>query len=127
MAGSTSTAKGARWEKLALEHLLSHGLKRITENFRCRMGEIDLVMQDRNRNCLVFVEVRFRRANRFATAAESVDRYKQRKLAHTAATFLARHPEYCNHAVRFDVVAFDATYDDQCTLQWLQDAFRVEA
>ncbi len=125
MAGSTTSATGARWEKLALEHLQSRGLLRITENFRCRLGEIDLVM--RERDCLVFVEVRYRRRNRFTTAAGSVDRYKQRKLTRAAAAFLARHPKFCDLAVRFDVVAFDAASDDQCTLQWLKDAFRVEA
>jgi uncharacterized protein (TIGR00252 family) len=80
------------------------------------MGEIDLVMRDRD--CLVFVEVRYRRANRFASAAASVDRSKQRKLMRAAAAFLAGHPEFCDLAVRFDVVAFDAASDDQCTLQW---------
>jgi putative endonuclease len=125
MARATTIATGARWEKLALEHLLSCGLKQITENFRCRMGEIDLVMRDQD--CLVFVEVRYRRANRFATAAASVGRCKQRKLTRTAATFLAQHPQFCDLPVRFDVVAFDAASDDQCTLQWLQDAFRAEA
>jgi putative endonuclease len=125
MAGSGKSATGARWEKLALEHLRSRGLLPLSENFRCRMGEIDLVMRDRD--CLVFVEVRYRRINRFASAAASVDRTKQRKLTRTAAAFLARHPEFCDLAVRFDVVAFDAAGDDQCTLQWLQDAFRVEA
>ncbi len=124
MARSTSISTGRRWEKVALEHLMSRGLVRIAENFRCRMGEIDLVMQDRD--CLVFVEVRYRKSNRFATAAVSVDSLKQRKLTRAAAVFLGRHPQYCNHAVRFDVVAFDAVSDDQCTLQWLQDAFRAE-
>ena len=125
MAGSTTSATGARWEKLALKHLESRGLSCITENFRCRMGEVDLVM--RERDCLVFVEVRYRRSNRFSTAAGSVDGLKQRKLTRTAAAFLARHPEFCDLGVRFDVVAFDAACDDQCTLQWLQDAFRPEA
>ena len=119
-----TTAIGDRWEKQALEHLISRGLERITENFRCRMGEIDLVMRDRD--CLVFVEVRYRRKNRFATAAGSVDSLKQSKLTRAAAAYLARHPQNCDIAVRFDVVAFDAAGGDQCTLQWLQDAFRVE-
>ena len=125
MARSSNSATGSRWEKVALEHLQSRGLSGISENFHCRMGEIDLVMRDRD--CLVFVEVRYRRANRFASAAASVDRRKQRKLLRAAAAFLARHPEFCDLAVRFDVVAFDAASDDQCTLQWLQDAFRAEA
>jgi putative endonuclease len=125
MAGSTTIAIGGRWEELASEHLSSSGLDLISKNFRCRMGEIDLVMQDQD--CLVFVEVRYRKANRFASAAASVDGRKQHKLALAAAAFLGRHPQYCNHPVRFDVVAFDAAADDRCTLQWLKDAFRPEA
>jgi len=125
MAGPTSIAIGRRSEKLALEYLSSSGLNLITRNFRCRLGEIDLVMQDQG--CLVFVEVRYRKANRFASATCSVDSHKQRKLGLAAAIFLAQHPQYCNHAVRFDVVAFDAAPDQRCTLQWLQDAFRPEA
>ena len=124
MADPTTIAVGAHWENQALEHLSSSGLKLLTENFRCRMGEIDLVMLDQD--CLVFVEVRYRKSNRFASAACSIDRHKQRRLARTAAMFLGRHPQYRDHVVRFDVVAFDATPDNQCTLQWLQDAFRPE-
>ncbi len=125
MAESSTTAVGGRWEQRALDHLLSRGLERIAENFRCRLGEIDLVMLDHD--CLVFVEVRYRRKSRFATAAASVDGNKQRKLMRAAAAFLARNPRFSGNAVRFDVVAFDATPDDQCRLQWLQDAFRAEA
>ena len=125
MAASSSIAIGDRWEKRALQHLLSCGLEKIAENFRCRLGEIDLIMLDRE--CLVFVEVRYRRSNRFATAAASVDGLKQRKLLRAATAFLARNPQYCDAPVRFDVVAFDAASDDQCTLQWLKDAFRAEA
>ena len=105
--------------------MLSCGLEKITENFRCRLGEIDLVMLDRD--CLVFVEVRYRRQSRFATAAASVDRMKQRKIMRAAAAFLAGNRQFCDMAVRFDVIAFDAASDEQCKLQWLQDAFRAEA
>lgn len=125
MAEPTTVAVGARWEKLALGHLKSAGLSPVTENFRCRMGEIDLVMLDRD--CLVFVEVRYRKAHGFASAASSVDGRKQRKLTRTAAAFLGRYPQYCEHAMRFDVVAFDAVSDNQCTLQWLKGAFRPES
>ena len=125
MAEPSTIAVGSHWENLALEHLSSGGLKLISKNFRCRLGEIDLVMQDHD--CLVFVEVRYRKPNRFASAACSVDGHKQRKLARAAAAFLGQHPQFCDHAVRFDVVAFDAAPDNQCTLQWLKDAFRPEA
>jgi putative endonuclease len=125
MAKSTAIALGSRWEKIALDHLSANGLTLIERNYRCRMGEIDLVM--RQSNLLVFVEVRYRKKSRFATAAESVDRHKQRKLAQAAAAFLGQNPRYREHVTRFDVVAFDATSNDQCTLQWLRDAFRPEA
>ena len=88
------------------------------------MGEIDLVMEESNQ--LVFVEVRYRRTSRFASAAESVDSRKQHKLVRAGAVFLGRHPRYRDHVIRFDVVAFDTTANNQCTLQWLQDAFRPE-
>ena len=125
MVEPTTIALGNRWEDVALEHLSANGLTLVDRNFRCRMGEIDLVM--RQPNLLVFVEVRYRKSNRYATAAESVDLRKQRKLAQAAAYFLHRHAEFRQHVVRFDVVAFDAATDNQCTLQWLQDAFRPEA
>ena len=65
----------------------------MTRNFRCRFGEIDLVMLDAD--CLVFIEVRYRKSGSFATAAESVDRRKQRKLALTGAFFLSRKAALC--------------------------------
>ena len=124
MAGSATVASGNRWERLALDYLLAHGLEKITGNFRCRFGEIDLAMLDRS--CLVFVEVRYRRANRFAGAVASIDTHKQRKLIRTAAMFLTRYPQYRDCTMRFDVVAIDGAREDHCTLQWLRDAFRPE-
>lgn len=122
MAENSTRAIGRDAEELALEHLQSSGLVLIARNFRCRIGEIDLIMRDGN--CLVFVEVRFRKAGRFASAAESVDRRKQRKLLGAAAFFLCRHIEYRQHATRFDVIALDGPSRNTFTLQWLQDAFR---
>jgi putative endonuclease len=116
------TASGARAEQLALEHLEAHGLTLVTRNFRCRLGEIDLVM--RERHSLVFVEVRFRKFSRFASALESVSCAKQRKLTRAAGFFLGRHREFRNHPVRFDVVALDGPSQERYRLQWVRDAFR---
>lgn len=118
--------RGSRSEQFALDHLLAKGLELHTRNFRCRLGEIDLVMRDDN--CLVFVEVRYRTANRFAGAVLSVDTRKQAKIARTAGFFLGKHPGFADHPVRFDVVAFDGSPGDEYdkgTLQWIKDAFRV--
>ncbi len=123
MARTDTGSVGRRAEKLALDHLRDKGLEEIATNFRCRMGEIDLVMLDGD--CLVFAEVRFRNQNRFTSAAGSVDPHKQRKIIRTAAAFLGRHPQYSSCAVRFDVVGLDQT-GDQTTLRWIRDAFRPE-
>ena len=123
MARVNTGSVGRAAEATALTHLKSEGLKEIESNFRCRMGEIDLVMKDGN--CLVFAEVRFRKENRFASAAVSVDLHKQRKIIRTAAAFLGRHPQYSDCAVRFDVIGLDRS-GDQTTLKWIRDAFRPE-
>jgi putative endonuclease len=121
MARTDTSSVGRQAEKLALDHLRDKGLEEIATNFRCRMGEIDLVMLDGD--CLVFAEVRFRNQNRFTSAAGSVDPHKQRKIIRTAAAFLGRYPRYSSCAVRFDVVGLDQS-GDQTTLRWIKDAFR---
>ena len=113
---------GQAAEDRALAHLVANGLKPVTRNFRCRLGEIDLVML--HGQSLVFVEVRSRKNSRFASAAESVDARKQRKLARAAGFFLLREPAFRHHPVRFDVVALDGPSPERYAIQWLRDAFR---
>ncbi len=123
MARAHSGFVGRQAEATALRHLKAQGLKEIETNFRCRMGEIDLVMKDGN--CLVFAEVRFRKENRFASATASVDLHKQRKIIRAAAAFLGRHPQFSDCTVRFDVIGLDQS-GDQTSLKWIRDAFRPE-
>ena len=123
MARANTGSIGRHAEILARDHLTAQGLTEIARNFRCRMGEIDLVMQDGN--CLVFVEVRFRNQNRYASAAGSVDQHKQRKIIRTAAAFLGRYSKYSDCTVRFDVVGLDQC-GDQTSLSWIRDAFRPD-
>lgn len=124
MAGLAPHTLGRRAESLALEHLKAGGLRLVTRNFRCRLGEIDLVMRDDA--CLVFVEVRYRKASRFASASESVDLRKQKKLLGAASFFVSRHAAFRDMAMRFDVVALDGSSRDRIRLQWIRDAFRPE-
>jgi putative endonuclease len=127
VAPTAAKSIGEQAENLALAHLLSAGLRLVVRNFRCRVGEIDLVMLDGN--CLVIVEVRCRHAGnfasaRFASAIQSIGPQKQRKLTRAALFFLAKHKGFRNHKVRFDVVACDGPTPAQYTLQWIKDAFR---
>lgn len=121
MARHDTRVVGAAAELLAGRFLKRQGLLSVTRNFRCRFGEIDLVMRDTD--CLVFVEVRYRGGKRLARAVLTVDARKQQKLIRTAALFLTRHSEWSSLAVRFDVVAIDAA-DGYETIEWIRDAFR---
>ena len=102
---STPAATGRAAEDRALKELSEAGLSLVARNFRCRLGEIDLVM--REGDTLVFVEVRQRRSARFGDAAESVTAAKQRKLQAAAALFLAWHPALRRMPMRFDLFALD--------------------
>ena len=99
---------------LAGEYLTRQGMRLLERNFRCRLGEIDLVMQEGN--TLVFVEVRLRRNQQFGGAVASITHHKQQKLLKTAQIYLQqlKHLPPC----RFDVVVTDGDH-----MEWIRDAF----
>lgn len=109
---------GNRAEDRAAAFLREQNLSLVERNFLCKVGEIDLIMQDHN--CLVFVEVRFRKNANFGSALETVNRAKQKKII-AAAQFYIRKQKLRNAAMRFDVVGI--TGDD---IQWVPSAFNVE-
>ncbi len=75
----------------------------VERNWRCELGEIDLVVaQD---GLLVVVEVKARATDRFGSPALAVDERKQRRLRRLAAQWLVEHPEHRRNDIRFDVVA----------------------
>ena len=122
MARVDTRTVGFDAERVAEDFLIREGLSPITQNFRCRLGEIDLVARDRD--CLVFVEVRSRGAGSFTRARLTVDVHKQRKLIRTAALYVTKRPQYANSVMRFDVVAIDTDEHGETTIDWIKDAFR---
>ncbi len=116
---------GHNAERQARTFLKRRGLTAVASNFHTRRGELDLVMRDGD--CLVFVEVRFRRASSPVDAALTVDARKQQKLAQAATIFLARHGEFRHSPCRFDVVGIDRDDRGQERIHWLCDAFRPDA
>jgi putative endonuclease len=111
---------GAEAESLACAHLEHSGLRLLTRNYRCPPGEIDLVMRDRD--TLVFVEVRYRRSSAHGSPAESVDARKRARLTAAAQHYLLGHRH--DGACRFDVVAVSGATPPR--LEWLRDAFHAE-
>jgi len=114
---------GDRAETLACNFLQHRGLTLITRNFHCRRGEIDLIMRDHG--ALVFIEVRYRRQTRYGRAAETVARSKQVRIIHCAQYYMHCHHAW-NDAARFDVVSIEGEPDDPA-IDWLKDAFRLDA
>lgn len=113
--------KGRVFERKASRFLQRQGLVLIQQNFRCPGGEIDLIMRDGD--CLVFVEVRYRRHTDFGTAAESIDWHKQQRLINCGERYLQQRAG-TTLAVRFDVISFGLSHGEE-TLQWIKDAFQA--
>ena len=91
---------GAWGEGLAAKYLQKKRYKLVAMNYRSRFGEIDIIA--RNRKFLVFVEVKLRKSDRFASAFEHVDQHKQRRLRTTAEIYLMENPTELQP--RFDVI-----------------------
>ena len=121
MARRDTRTLGNAAEQLAFRYLRDRGLAPVAHNFRCRHGEIDLVMLDDD--CLVFVEVRYRSPGALSSAAMTVDRRKQGKLVRTAEMFISSRRDYSSHRARFDVIGVDARRDGRQTVEWIRDAF----
>ncbi|KXJ48399.1 MAG: YraN family protein [Cycloclasticus sp.] len=115
---SQSSDLGQQNEDLALTFLQQKGLTLMQRNYRSRLGEIDLVMKDREH--IVFVEVRYRSSTKFGGALYSVDRRKQSKLIKCAQQYMANtaHQE----GFRFDVIAISPA-SGQHEIQWITNAF----
>ena len=112
--------RGAAAEALAAAHLESHGLAILVRNLRCRGGEVDLIARDRN--SIVFVEVRLRSNPRFGGAAASITATKQQRVILAARYWLAGAGRaYANAPCRFDAVLLEGL--DPPRIEWLRGAF----
>jgi putative endonuclease len=94
---------GAHGEQLAVEHLRSRGLQVLARNWRCRYGELDVIVADREARVVVFVEVKTRTTDRFGGVEEAVTPQKVRRLRRLAGVWLAGQDERWAQ-VRIDVV-----------------------
>ncbi len=96
---------GAWGESLAAEFLKRKRYKIVACGYKCRFGEIDLIVTDRKH--IVFVEVKLRRSDKFAKAYEFVDVPKQNRIRTTASLFLSENPS--DLQPRFDVIEIYAS------------------
>ncbi len=113
-------SKGHQAEQLAARYLQDHGLSLEASNYRTPLGEIDLICKDQDQ--LVFVEVRYKANQAWASPAESVTRSKQLKLIKAARQYLQQHDPAGHLSCRFDVVAMTGDIKAP-VIDWLPNAF----
>ncbi len=116
---ATHLERGKASEDRACAFLQAQGLSLLTRNFSCRLGEIDLIMRDKE--TLVFIEVRYRVSDSHGGAAATVTLSKQRKLVKAAQVYLQTRSHYQDLPCRFDVLAMDGAN----RVEWIQDAFQL--
>lgn len=115
---ATHLQKGDSAEQQALEFLQKQGLRLVCNNFRCKSGELDLVMKDGS--VLVIVEVRFRKSERFGGALASITRQKQCRIAAATQYYvIINNLSHCT--IRFDVVAISG----DSRINWIKNAFQT--
>lgn len=112
----TALATGKSAEARAESYLADNGLTPVSRNYRCRQGEIDLIMRDGE--TLVFIEVRYRKSGHYGSALETVTAAKQHKILIAAQLYIQEKKVDDTIPLRFDVLGI--TGDD---IQWIKAAF----
>jgi putative endonuclease len=110
---------GGEAERQARKYLQQQGLDFISQNYRCKTGEIDLVMQDGKE--LVFIEVKFRSNQKFGKAVEFFHAAKRRKFESAVHFYLQEkklNPSIVAH--RIDIIGIDSFESDKCEITWLK-------
>lgn len=110
---------GREAENLARTFLEQQGLIFIMQNYRCRTGEIDLIMQDTEE--LVFVEVKFRSKNQYGSAIEFFHASKKRKFESAVMHYMQErgfNPSVVPH--RIDLVGIEGKSQQQQNISWLK-------
>ena len=131
-----TTELGAYYEQRAIELIRDKGYQIVATNFSYpKVGEIDIIAESSYQNrlgsykVLIAIEVKARSSKAYGSAVQMVTTSKQKKLIKTMQYFLERHGKYCNHDIRFDVIAFDEIdeQDDKLAkITWIEAAFLVD-
>ncbi|HON57938.1 MAG TPA: YraN family protein [Smithella sp.] len=106
-------------EELAVSFLKKNGYKILEKNYRCPMGEVDIVARDHQ--SLVFVEVKTRKSDGFGYPEEAVNTKKQKKISRVALHYLQEN-NLTDELIRFDVVAVLMTSSPP-EMKLIKDAF----
>jgi putative endonuclease len=108
---------GMRGERIAERHLVARGMELLDRNWRCALGEIDLVMRDGDE--VVFVEVKTRSSTAFGHPLEAITVAKLARLRRLAGAWLEAHPGVARR-IRIDAVAVLAPHRAPATVDHLE-------
>lgn len=109
---------GARGERLAARALEGSGYDIVDRNWRCPLGELDIVA--RHDDCLVFVEVKTRSSFEYGHPFEAITRAKLARLRRLAAAWIAAHPGERVRRIRIDAIAVLAPRDAPAAIEHLE-------
>ena len=105
---------GTFYEDAACKYLEKQGVQILERNYRCKMGEIDII--GRQGDCFIFFEVKYRKSEEFGQALSFVDYKKQRTICRCAAAYCMKHTYITQF--RYDVIGITDT-----KIEWIQNAF----
>ena len=112
---------GKQGEQLAQEYIRQQGYTLLEKNFRCKVGELDLIAKDRH--MVVFLEVRTKTSTAYGPAYNSVTPHKQRQVKRVALFYIAQH-NLVNTQFRFDVIGITLNpQSGEHRLDHIQNAF----
>lgn len=119
---------GSIKEGIAAEYLQNQGLVVIERNFRCKIGEIDIIALDKSckddfagRNAFVFIEVKYRSSKKQGRPYEAVDAHKRHKIIQTARYYCMIKGGLIGYDIRFDVISILGK-----EITWYKNAFMYE-
>lgn len=112
---ATHLIRGENAEEQAHQFLIEKGLKPICRNYRCKLGELDIIMSDQQ--SLVIIEVKYRKTDQFGSALENITRTKQSRIIAATQMYLSTQKVDC--PIRFDVIAISGNGK----IEWVQNAF----
>lgn len=122
MRGKENLAKGKQAEDLASRYLAAKGYSILARNYRCPLGEIDLIVT--YDNTLRFVEVKARASDRMGNPFEQITFDKRRRISRVAEYYLKKFPRLKEHRLFFSVIGIHWR-EGIPQIEWLPDAFDV--
>lgn len=110
-------------EKMAWDYLKTKNYKILEKNYRCRLGELDIIAEDKDVIC--FIEVKTRNSDKFGSPREAVNRVKQRKICQVALVYL-KSKGLLEKRARFDVVSI-FNPNQEAKIDLIRNAFELDS